>query len=224
MGKWFHPTLYWACDYLSIIGLKLINVSKRGPWGLFYLDSLCKSTSRLGHGQAITPTFRQLFTHAMIETKVSIWKRKLICNYIPSSIMDVIAYPNFKLSWILVSRMGSMACYLWIDVALTPVHGDVLASIIHRYIWTMKSHRACNSVIYFFIGHSMPCIINVIWMFYIKDLYWESVEDVYRNRRIIIVFCYVFMTINAEAFIYTVWRIETFTWKAVNCIFFGFIQ
>ena len=34
MDKWFHPTLYWACDYLSMLGLKLHHVSKmaRG-WG-----------------------------------------------------------------------------------------------------------------------------------------------------------------------------------------------
>ena len=25
-------TLYWACDYLSMLGLKLNHVSKRGPW------------------------------------------------------------------------------------------------------------------------------------------------------------------------------------------------
>ena len=28
MDKWFHPTLYWACDYLSMLGLKLNHVSK----------------------------------------------------------------------------------------------------------------------------------------------------------------------------------------------------
>ena len=31
MDKWFHPTLYWACDYLSMLGLKLNHVSKSGP-------------------------------------------------------------------------------------------------------------------------------------------------------------------------------------------------
>ena len=30
--KWFHPTLYWACGYLSMLGLRLIHISKRGPW------------------------------------------------------------------------------------------------------------------------------------------------------------------------------------------------
>ena len=34
MDKWFHPTLYHACDYLSMLGLGLNHVSKRGQWCL----------------------------------------------------------------------------------------------------------------------------------------------------------------------------------------------
>ena len=30
MDKYFHPTLYWACDYLSMMWLQLIYVNKRG--------------------------------------------------------------------------------------------------------------------------------------------------------------------------------------------------
>ena len=32
MDKKFHPTLSWACDYSSMLGLKSTHVSKRGPW------------------------------------------------------------------------------------------------------------------------------------------------------------------------------------------------
>ena len=32
MDTKFLPTLYWACDYLSMLGLKLIHVIKRGSW------------------------------------------------------------------------------------------------------------------------------------------------------------------------------------------------
>ena len=33
MDKKFHPTFYWACDYLSKLGLHFFQVSKwRGPW------------------------------------------------------------------------------------------------------------------------------------------------------------------------------------------------
>ena len=34
MDKWFHSTLYNGCNYLSMLGLKLNHVSKRGPWWL----------------------------------------------------------------------------------------------------------------------------------------------------------------------------------------------
>ena len=33
MEKYFHPTLYWTCDYLSMLVFKLFHVSKRGPMG-----------------------------------------------------------------------------------------------------------------------------------------------------------------------------------------------
>ena len=32
MDKWFHPTFHWACDYLSMVRLNLIHVSKKGAW------------------------------------------------------------------------------------------------------------------------------------------------------------------------------------------------
>ena len=35
MDKLFHPTHYRACDYLSMLGLKLNHVSKRGPGQIF---------------------------------------------------------------------------------------------------------------------------------------------------------------------------------------------
>ena len=28
----FYITFYWTCDYLSMLGLKLIHTSERGPW------------------------------------------------------------------------------------------------------------------------------------------------------------------------------------------------
>ena len=32
MDKWFHPTVYNGCNYLSMLGLKLNHVSKSGHW------------------------------------------------------------------------------------------------------------------------------------------------------------------------------------------------
>ena len=46
MDKQFHSTSYWACDYLSMLGLKLTHLSKRGPLNIsykntsFYISSL----------------------------------------------------------------------------------------------------------------------------------------------------------------------------------------
>ena len=40
MDKYFHSTLYWACDYLSMLGLKLNHVSKRS-YGPVPKQSLC---------------------------------------------------------------------------------------------------------------------------------------------------------------------------------------
>ena len=31
MDKWFHPKVDWACDYLSMVILKLNLVDNRGP-------------------------------------------------------------------------------------------------------------------------------------------------------------------------------------------------
>ena len=37
MDNKFHPTLYWPCDYLSMLGWKLIHVSKRASGNSFML-------------------------------------------------------------------------------------------------------------------------------------------------------------------------------------------
>ena len=31
MDKQFHPIIYWAFDYLSMLGLEFTHVSKKGP-------------------------------------------------------------------------------------------------------------------------------------------------------------------------------------------------
>ena len=50
MDKWLHPTLYWACDYLSMLGLKLNQASKRDPKPpllCFYIIVLTVSTHKV---------------------------------------------------------------------------------------------------------------------------------------------------------------------------------
>ena len=51
MDKWFRPTFYWACDYLSMLGLKLNHVNKRGPW------SLASDINLSSHLGCASPTF-----------------------------------------------------------------------------------------------------------------------------------------------------------------------
>ena len=47
----FHPALYWVCDYLSMLGLKLIHVSKSGHWTFatigYVMDSLFLIVTKL---------------------------------------------------------------------------------------------------------------------------------------------------------------------------------
>ena len=37
---WVNPTLYWSSDYLSMLGFKLIHVSKRGVWHATYCNMM----------------------------------------------------------------------------------------------------------------------------------------------------------------------------------------
>ena len=54
INKWFHPTLYWACDYLYMEGLKLINVRKGVPNKWQWSPLLRRQWSNLGkYGQIL---------------------------------------------------------------------------------------------------------------------------------------------------------------------------
>ena len=46
MDTLFHPTLYWACDYLSMLGLRLIHVSERGPEHSTLFDAVLEHNVR----------------------------------------------------------------------------------------------------------------------------------------------------------------------------------
>ena len=47
MDKWFDPILYNGCNYLSMLGLKLDHVSKRGPWCAFQFGSCPREVFKL---------------------------------------------------------------------------------------------------------------------------------------------------------------------------------
>ena len=68
MNKWLHPTLYWVCDYLSMLGLKLIYVDKRGPRGLV-------NPQKSGHRWVNVPSnsvWMQLGIHAQIPMQLEL--------------------------------------------------------------------------------------------------------------------------------------------------------
>ena len=47
MDKIFYPTLYWACNYLSMLGLKLNHVSKRGHRGVLVCANYPEATFQI---------------------------------------------------------------------------------------------------------------------------------------------------------------------------------
>ena len=60
MDQWFQPTHYWACGYLSMVGLKLIHVSKMGTWHII-IDPVKQSI----HAYHIQQIFHQHTTTIM---------------------------------------------------------------------------------------------------------------------------------------------------------------
>ena len=70
MDEQFHPTLHWAGDYLSVLGLKLIRVDKRGRWSS--LEAL-KATSPVTIRAIDLTIFPFLWTHTMMITP-SAWQ------------------------------------------------------------------------------------------------------------------------------------------------------
>ena len=63
MDQWFHPTLYWACNYLSMLGLKLIHVSKLGPRSIAVDHCLPLSTQGQLSDNFIRIQFVQLMSY-----------------------------------------------------------------------------------------------------------------------------------------------------------------
>ena len=56
MDTQFHPTLYWACNSFSMLGLKLIHVSKRGHRKRLVSHCICTGT----RSWALLPRDRRL--------------------------------------------------------------------------------------------------------------------------------------------------------------------
>ena len=93
MDKQFHPALFWACNYLSMLGLKLNHVSKRGHWskwtfgatqdcGIFEARTILSS-----HQLLIIPTSNlnsnvmkyKWLEHFIVDTKLRVRNGLFVC-------------------------------------------------------------------------------------------------------------------------------------------------
>ena len=75
LDKWSYPTLYWECDYLSMLGYKLIHVDKTGPW--CYVAPEHQQTQWWHH-------------HDLNMTKISFYREQ--DHYRPSCLMNLLFY------------------------------------------------------------------------------------------------------------------------------------
>ena len=62
MAKTFHPTIYWACNYLSLLGSKLNRVNKWEPWAMWnlFVTFLCEAplvVAQLGASKCLPSIF-----------------------------------------------------------------------------------------------------------------------------------------------------------------------
>ena len=91
MDKQFHPSLYWACDYFSLLGFKLNLVNKRGPDNVMldYLRCSRKQTEqylRSNHCLGIFITWRLLRASLVHEHPLYFVR---VCLYISSTGVNV---------------------------------------------------------------------------------------------------------------------------------------
>ena len=100
MDKLFHPTVYNGCNYLSMLGLKLNQVSKRGPWcqwplqhGSIWHDIACST--------AVTETNHKPEFKLIIGTSYLYFTRKLWGVYCK----------DFRENWLCYDNT---ALYMWI--------------------------------------------------------------------------------------------------------------
>ena len=74
MGKWFHPTVYRACDYVSMLVLKLIQVNKRGPWFPLFPKSLKHGKSTSVHVDCPNQCWSRSLTSGLITRTLFSWR------------------------------------------------------------------------------------------------------------------------------------------------------
>ena len=98
-----HSTLYWTCHYLSMLGLKLIHVSKRGH---SYTDSQNAIHFEFG---TLNTIFKQA-THTSMRVKVS-WKEPIKTIYMWLNIAAGIPAPRMKIGIRYISTLPPCLIY-----------------------------------------------------------------------------------------------------------------
>ena len=74
MDKKFHPIVYLACDYLSMLGLKLNHVSKMGAWWvqvIFYLYFSGLWQGHLGKIMTASEPVKTKYVYTYIKSTIS---------------------------------------------------------------------------------------------------------------------------------------------------------
>ena len=127
MDKWFHPTLYYGCNHLSMQGFNRIHVCKRGPWhhNVFISHSI-------NYLWQIGPCFpqRRIFTqlHPIFET----WKFIFIACFKQFSRIriKIIVLSFQKMKWRIISDI-----HLYIsDMSSFLICPHVSSSMIYQTI------------------------------------------------------------------------------------------
>ena len=109
MDKWFHPTHFWECDYLSMLGLKLIHVRKKGPpgsdtkpWWRFF-SNLSRQLHKIGlYNYMLLSSIRQ-FPSWVVPTEVVIVFASIqvayICALIDWTVWTIILFVIALQGW-----------------------------------------------------------------------------------------------------------------------------
>ena len=129
---WFHPTLYWACDYLYMLRYKLIHISKRGHigyclepdyWGVCVCHRVTYGVNSFDAAGGISWFCRSipcLLMHWLLKSpeyqQAWFWLcvRQTICNVVPelfsSTWVKLNARYNSKCEYIFHNLENNSAC------------------------------------------------------------------------------------------------------------------
>ena len=125
MDKLFHPTLFWACNYLSMLGLKLNHVSKRGH-----------SSDKTNEIQSFLTTCHYTVENYQRSTKL------MITYNLPNWLSQCFTYKHLEVCWwvnCICIYIYIYGCLLHIRISracrlcLLNTHAIILAELSTKY-------------------------------------------------------------------------------------------